>query len=216
MDKSESIKEFSAAFLAAQIKIKGAAKDAINPHYKVAYADLASVMDACKSALNENGISILQTPAEAKLEGYLALNTVLLHKSGEWISGHMEIPLGSRIDPQSFGSAMTYARRYSLGAMVGVCPEDDDAEGAQGRGKQPQGKPKVDPDKAFRVALAKAFKDRGFTTDDQKSTVDGVVEGYQLKSLLDMSREQRHLFVDAVKAGEMDGYKAGSPAEGQA
>lgn len=131
MEHSETITTFAAAFVAAQAKIKGAAKDATNPHFKSKYADLSSVMDACKEALSDQGIAVLQTPVPTD-SGNLALDTVLMHKSGEWVSGRVEMPL-SKNDPQGYGSAMTYARRYSLAAMVGVCPEDDDGESAMNR-----------------------------------------------------------------------------------
>ena len=132
MEHSESVATFAAAFVAAQAKIEDAVKAKENPHFRRRYADLGAVMDACKTALGEHGIAILQAPAPSDT-GTLAIDTVLLHKSGEWVSGRTVIPL-SKNDPQGFGSAMTYARRYSLAAMVGVCPEDDDAEAAMGRG----------------------------------------------------------------------------------
>jgi hypothetical protein len=79
------------------------------------------------------GVAVIQAPAPAGDKGVMALETVLLHKSGEWMSGTIQIPLG-KADPQGFGSAMTYGRRYSLAAMVGVMAEDDDGEAAMGRG----------------------------------------------------------------------------------
>jgi hypothetical protein len=94
------------------------------------------VMTACKDSLNKHGIAIIQTPAPSR-DGRLALTTKLLHESGEWMAGTGEIPV-DRPGPQAYGSALTYARRYFLGAMVGVCPEDDDGNGANGRDEQPQ------------------------------------------------------------------------------
>ncbi len=128
---SESMTKFAPAFVKAQSAIEGAVKDSTNPHFKSKYADLASVMGACKKHLNENGIAVIQRPAHSP-DGNLALETVLLHESGEWISGEGEIPLVQKT-PQAYGSALTYARRYFLAAIVGVCPEDDDGEGAEGR-----------------------------------------------------------------------------------
>jgi hypothetical protein len=137
MEHSEKLSTFAPAFVLAQAKIKAAEKDGVNKFFdNRRYAGLSSVMDACKEALNSEGIAVLQTPAPSEA-GKLALATVLMHKSGEWVSGTVTVPL-AKADPQGYGSAMTYARRYSLAAMVGVCPEDDDGEGAVGRGTNGQ------------------------------------------------------------------------------
>lgn len=128
MNRSETISTLAASLVKAQREIEGAAKDKTNPHYRSKYADLASVADACKPALNRHGIAYVQAP-EPSESGTLALTTMLVHESGEWISGTCTMPLPKN-DPQGYGSAMTYARRYALAAMVGVCPEDDDAEAA--------------------------------------------------------------------------------------
>lgn len=136
MEKSEKIGTLAAALVAAQPKIEGATKDKENPAFRGAkYADLASVMDACKDALNEQGITVVQSPQPSDV-GKLSLETVLLHKSGEWISGTITMPLAKN-DPQGYGSALTYARRYGLAAMVGVCPEDDDGNAASGKTPTP-------------------------------------------------------------------------------
>lgn len=124
---SPSIKEIAGALAKAQAKIKPAAKDAENPHFRAKYADLASVWEACREALTENGLSVVQTtlPAEHRVR----LVTTLLHTSGEWIRGEL-IMTPTKPDPQGMGSALTYARRYALAAMVGVAPDDDDGNAA--------------------------------------------------------------------------------------
>lgn len=137
MDRSEQIDALAVALVKAQAGIKGAVKDSLNPHFRSKYADLESVMDACKGPLNENGISVLQIPEP--VESGVGIRTVLLHESGQYISGVMVLPMVKQ-DPQGAGSAITYARRYGLMAMVGVCPEDDDGEGAMQR-EQPQQRP---------------------------------------------------------------------------
>jgi len=124
MKTSESIKEIAPALLKAQKEIGSAVKGSTNPFFKSKYADLGSVMEACKDALNKNGITVLQPVGYGKLE------TVLLHESGEFISEEMEIVSKSDIDPQAQGSAITYARRYSLQSMVFIPAEDDDGNKA--------------------------------------------------------------------------------------
>jgi hypothetical protein len=117
----------AAALHKAQGKIKAALKDSTNPHFRSKYADLSSVVDAVKSPLLECGISFLQGVQDA--EGGVAVETMLLHTSGEWISSTLRIPAVKQ-DAQGYGSAITYGRRYGLQAMCGVPAEDDDGNAA--------------------------------------------------------------------------------------
>ena len=128
MKTSESIKQLSAALLKAQRSITFASKDANNPHFKSKYADLPAVIDAIKPALNDAGLVFLQTfsPSEA---GFIAVTTRLMHETGEWIEDTATVPL-PKSDPQGYGSAATYARRYSLAAITGLYQDDDDGNAA--------------------------------------------------------------------------------------
>lgn len=130
MNKSESIAKLAEALSKAQGTMKNAIKDSNNPYFKSTYADLASVSDACRAELAANSLSVTQLPEMR--DGRLILNYVLMHSSGEWISGELEMtPVKS--DPQGIGSAITYARRYSLASIVGVATEDDDGNAASGQ-----------------------------------------------------------------------------------
>ncbi len=135
MQTSESINELATALSKAQGKIKGAVKDAENPHFRSRYADLASVWDACREALTSNGLSVLQTPRGVATEGgwTVEMETRLLHSSGQWVSDTLTVPVG-KPDAQGLGSALTYARRYALASFVGVAPEDDDGNAATASG----------------------------------------------------------------------------------
>lgn len=137
MKTSESIINISQALLASQKKIGSAKKGAENPFFHSKYADLGSVMEACKDALNENGITILQ-PIDSDEHG-VYVETTLLHESGEWISASMRIAPKSETNPQDQGSAISYARRYSLQSMVFIPAEDDDAEKATQHFRKPIG-----------------------------------------------------------------------------
>ena len=128
--KSETIGALAAALAKAQSQISGAVKDAANPFFKSKYADLESVWQACRKPLTDNGLSVVQT-TQSTNEGWV-LVTILLHSSGEWISGEMPI-LAKDHSPQAQGSAITYARRYALAALVGIYQTDDDAEAAMAR-----------------------------------------------------------------------------------
>lgn len=126
MKTSESIKSIAIALVDSQTKIRFAIKDSTNPHFKSRYADLGSVIDAIKESLNLNGIAFIQTPTESA-PGTLALTTRLLHSSGEWIEDTAVCPL-QKNDPQGYGSALTYLRRYSLASITGLYQDDDDGE----------------------------------------------------------------------------------------
>jgi hypothetical protein len=125
---SEQINELATALAKAQAKIEGATKDKTNPHFRSSYADLASVWDACRSALTSNGLSVSQT-AGASEDGRVRVTTILMHSSGQWLCDDLGMkPV--KDDPQGVGSCITYARRYALAAIVGVAPEDDDGNAA--------------------------------------------------------------------------------------
>jgi len=131
-----SIANLAAALVKAQAEIEGAAKDRLNPHFKSKYADLSSVMDAIKPALAKHGLAFVQVSHDSN--NAAAIETVIVHSSGETMScGIVSVPV-SKGDAQGFGSAMTYARRYSLSAAFGVAPEDDDGNAAAAAKPVPQ------------------------------------------------------------------------------
>ena len=127
MNHSEQINELAEALAKAQGQIEGAKKDSANPFFKSKYADLASVWEACRVQLSSNGLSVTQCPEES--ENGIAIETMLLHSSGQWIKSRYTMPV-SKLDAQAVGSAITYARRYALSAIIGIAPEDDDGNSA--------------------------------------------------------------------------------------
>lgn len=134
MIKSEVIADLLSALSLAQKVIKGAVKDSENPFYKHNYADLASVWDACRDALSDNGLCVVQTIQQVDGDKNLHLETMLGHKTGQYIIS--VTPIKSKDEsPQAMGSAISYARRYALAAIVGVYQIDDDAEGTKQKGK---------------------------------------------------------------------------------
>lgn len=148
MITSEKIDLLADAMAKVQKTVKGATKDAENPYFKSRYADLASVWEACRESLTGNGCAVIQSP-ETEITGtpelpvvMVSVVTRLCHASGQWIEGKVtaSLPDGK---PQAVGSAITYLRRYALAAMVGVAPEDDDAEATTGRPPAP--KKETDP-----------------------------------------------------------------------
>lgn len=136
MLKSESIGKISAALVKAQSVMTAALKDAKNPFFKSSYADLNSVLDASRPALNENGISVVQsTSSRVNEQGVRVqvLETILLHESGEFIGSETDIVVKPNGNAQDYGSAISYARRYGLQALVALKGEDDDGNKASGK-----------------------------------------------------------------------------------
>lgn len=126
-----SLVHIAPAFIKAKKAFGPALKDKTNPAFKSKYADLGACLDAVDDALLANGIAVLQETFEDATG--VTVETVFLHESGETIrGGKLHVP-ASKQDPQGYGSALTYARRYSLQAACGIAPEDDDGNAASGR-----------------------------------------------------------------------------------
>ena len=121
-------KNLAKALVKAMAQIEGASKDSINPHFRNKYADLASVTDAIKKPLNENGLAYSQIIH--RVEGGVGVETIIIHESGETMSNGITFVPAPKNDPHGYGSALTYARRYSLMAACGIAPEDDDGNTA--------------------------------------------------------------------------------------
>lgn len=133
---SPDIAELAKAMVKVQKALVPASKDAENPFVKNRYASLNSVIEACRDGLSAQSVWVAQYPVAAE-PGQLGLVTKLVHgESGQWQSSLMVMPLPKN-DPQGYGSALTYARRYGLATLVGLVSEiDDDAEAATpARGK---------------------------------------------------------------------------------
>lgn len=127
-NQSSSINELAAALNRVQCEELFALTDKENPFFKSKYADLSSVWSVARKPLTKNGLSVVQTMRVGERDNPVIVTT-LLHESGQWIRGEMEMPAPKK-DPQNFGSAVTYGRRYSFAAILGICPADDDAQAA--------------------------------------------------------------------------------------
>lgn len=141
-DRSPTLGALAASLAKAQGAMAGAKKDVANPFFKSKYADLASVWEACRDALSANQLAVIQLPSMVGKD--VLVETLLLHSSGEWIRSRFAVPV-TQPGPQGVGSATTYCRRYSLAAMVGVAPEDDDGNAATGKSPAEWGKESVLP-----------------------------------------------------------------------
>lgn len=131
IETSAETAKLDAALAKAQGEIEAASKDKTNPAFRSRYADLTAVWGACRPALAKHGISVTQWPVHAE-DGRLHIITRVAH-AGEWIKSHFSIPV-TKQDPQGYGSATTYAKRFTLAAALGiVADEDDDGNAASNR-----------------------------------------------------------------------------------
>lgn len=168
-----------AALAAAQSEMRPAMKDSVNPHFKMRYADLASVMAACMPALSKHGIAVIQPPCD--IDGNRYVKTILAHVGGETVECLVPLIIGKN-DMQGYGSAVTYARRYGLMAMAGIAPDDDDGNAAveaspkqdQRRADQPKTESRQEPRQPDglspkALADARAYLDAAATLPDLQS-----------------------------------------------
>lgn len=122
------MKLIASAIVKAQKEFGPALKTNTNPAFRSKYADLSACIEAVVDALNNNGIALIQQTHEDSTG--VTVETMFLHESGESLtSGKLHVP-ASKQDPQGYGSALTYTRRYSLMAFCGIAPEDDDGNAA--------------------------------------------------------------------------------------
>jgi hypothetical protein len=182
----------SKALVKAQAAMSHAAKDAKNPHFKSAYSSLASVIDAVRPALSSNGLAFVQKLHTA--DGGVSVETVLIHESGEQFScGTLFIP-ATKQDAQGYGSAISYAKRYSLQAALGIASEDDDGQAAVKTRPAPVQTVKVTIDmdaavdemsaqtsiNALKECFAKWYKS---AEGEQKETLKFMYDGIKVKMI---------------------------------
>lgn len=140
--KSESTIEITKALIFFQTNLKPVSKDSTNPFFKSKYASISAIWECIRKPLGENGLAVSQLPRIQ--DNNIVLTTLLLHTSGEWLCSDLLVTPGKQNDAQSVGSALTYARRYALSAILGICSEEDDDAEATKREK-PITKPSVPP-----------------------------------------------------------------------
>ena len=179
---SQSIGNLAAALAAAQAEMKPAKETANNPAFRSKYADLTSCFEACNAVLPKHKLSISQVMVAAP-EGYVSVQTLLLHESGEWLSSVCTLKAdGNRgvNAAQAAGSAITYARRYGLTAIVGLATDDDDGNAA-GAPVQPQQRRQAPAPAPRQAAPAPA--------PAPQPKQEGELDGDRLKALFARLRE---------------------------
>ena len=150
------MKAIASALVKAQREFGPALKSSTNPHFRSKYADLSACIEAVIDSLNNQGIYLMQLTDEH--DGGVKVSTVFIHESGEQLSGGSLFMPATKHDAQGFGSALSYARRYSLMAACGIAPEDDD--GNQATKTAPQTAPPKATPKAIEVPPPKKMEGR--------------------------------------------------------
>ena len=173
--------KISAALVKAQKAFGPALKSSTNPHFKSRYADLAACVEAVIDGLNANDIALMQNTHEC--ENGVIVETMFIHASGQTLSaGRLHVP-AAKHDPQGYGSALTYARRYSLMAACGIAPEDDDGNAAR--------KPQI----SLQASLAAM---------EASTSTDALKTAYKAAFQAHGANEQIEAMKDAMKAKLME------------
>jgi hypothetical protein len=175
-----------AALAKAQSEMGSVFKDSTNPHFRSKYAGLPAVLNEIIPTLNRHDISFVQAPDFDADTGCVILRTALRHKDGAEIVETTRAPIGKKLDPQAFGSAVTYLRRYAAQSMLGISVEDDDGNAASGRMTVQR---QAQADKAAQSwagRIAGVLADAGLTVDD----FDVWAESAGRKGLATMSPSQ--------------------------
>jgi hypothetical protein len=211
--QSPDIGKLSEALAKAQAEMEPATKDANNPFFKSQYATLASCWQACRGPLTKHGLAVIQTTEPDN--GNVTVISMLTHSSGQWVKGKLSVK-PDKAGSQALGSCMSYLRRYSLSAMVGLSTQDDDAEGTMSRGKPAAGKPQTvkNPSKKAAVKTEKpseytiamrglyntlgedvfmdCLKDNGIgSLDAMSKTKDPVIQKKLLESMEFLAEKQK-------------------------
>jgi hypothetical protein len=167
-----------AAFVKAQSQFGAALKTSTNPHFRSRYADLYACIEAVIDALNANGIALMQQTFEC--ESGVMVETIFIHESGETLSsGKFHVP-ATKHDAQGYGSALTYARRYSLMCATGLAPTDDDGNAAAKTAPKPIAAKSVTQDVFDKMPTADQDQIRSFAVEviamAAKDDIAGCVE----------------------------------------
>lgn len=179
MEHSESIAKLAAALMVFQSEVKDPARDGENPHFRSKYVQIDGLLAAVRPILAQHGLSVVQSTGGDGQN--VTITTMILHTSGEWLKTDALTLRAQQATPQGAGSAITYGRRYSLSAALGVAWDDDDDGNAAStppkaeKKAAPKAKAKEEPKAPRKVeslrAIAAAAKEIGVTNDDIKEVM---------------------------------------------
>ena len=135
---SEGNGTISKAFIAAQSEFPAITKDLENPHFRSRYSSLEAIITTVLPILKNHGLALSQSFEPSDTPESFMIVTTIIHESGETMQGRLLMPIGNKATPQSVGSAITYARRYAICALLCLATEDDDGNAAQPKPQQQQ------------------------------------------------------------------------------
>jgi hypothetical protein len=186
MKQSETIDKIIPAFIAFQSDMPSVPKDGNNPHFKSKYATLGAITEATRPHLAKHGLGFMQWMSNR--EGLQLIVTRIMHTSGQWMEDEGYILNPTKNDPQGMGSAVTYARRYTLGASLGIITEDDDDGN---RASEPAPVKKLPPvPKAEQLQEPDWFNDLGELNDKGKLAAKSLHEGFAWEKI------EKHYLID--------------------
>jgi hypothetical protein len=186
LNKSESIANLVKALSALQGELKDADKNALNPHFKSKYADLSEVLGNLRPLLAKNQLALSQFPSFEN--GIVSVTSLLAHASGEWIESTASAP-ATKQDVQGVGSAITYLKRYSAAAIVGMASADQDDDGNSVSIQKVENKPIVKQEvKDFRPHTVDAAKIETIIQGYAKALVIAGISEAQVNEKIDIAR----------------------------
>jgi len=204
-------KALFAALAKAQSEMGSVFKDSTNPHFRSKYAGLPAVLNEIIPTLNRHDISFVQAPDFDLETGCVILRTALRHKDGAEIVETTAAPIGKKLDPQAFGSAVTYLRRYAAQSMLGISVEDDDGNAASGR-MTAQRQAQVDKAaQTWAVRIAGVLSDNNLTVDDFDCWAESAGRPF-LESMTPQQLQAAHGWLEHKNGCELIRKAAGGKA----
>jgi hypothetical protein len=188
MKTSDNVDKIFPAFVAFQAEMPPVPKDSINPHFRNKYASLGAITEATRPVLAKHGLAYTQ--GMAIVDGVQVMFTRIIHQSGQWMEDGGYALNPSKNDPQGMGSAVTYARRYTIGSTLGIITEDDDDGN---RASEPAPAKKLPPvPKAEPAPLQEPdwFNDMGELNDKGKLAAKSLHEGFAWEKI------EKHYLID--------------------
>lgn len=178
MKHSDELKNLAKALAKFQADIKDPARDKDNPYFKSKYVALDGLLDAVRPVLAANGLSFIQSPVSNGQD--MGVATLLMHDSGEWIESDPFMLHAVKNDPQAGGSAITYARRYSLSAVLGVAWDDDDDANMATKGHQRRSNAQNAPAKGDCTKAGRQAQKNASSSSQTQKKPTSVDDYYQL------------------------------------
>jgi hypothetical protein len=186
MKTSDNVDKIFPAFVAFQAEMPPVPKDSINPHFRNKYASLGAITEATRPVLAKHGLAYTQ--GMAIVDGVQVMFTRIIHQSGQWMEDGGYALNPTKNDPQGMGSAVTYARRYTIGSTLGIITEDDDDGN---RASEPAPVKKLPPvPKAEQLQEPDWFNDLGELNDKGKLAAKSIHEGFEWAKI------EKHYLID--------------------